>query len=189
MVNTKTVHTKRRAFILALIIVALAVGGWWLWQRTQPKKSPATYSSGKSQDNNTGVTSKKPAEHNLNTTSTKGQGGAIDNNGQSSSSALPPKSAWHVSSDGNITLQIPSSGDKLSSGDQIAGTAKVDKVQFMLIDDSVGLLAQGELKVVSGKFAGELRFGSQGHTGRLDVYYPDPSTGAEKSLVEIPIKF
>lgn len=186
MAKTKVVHTKTRAFIAALVLAGLLVGGWMLWHNTQPKKAPATYTNdSKGKD----TTSKAPAEHNINTTSTVGQGGAIDNNGNAGSGTLPPKSKWNVSNDGNITLQLPSSGDTLASGDRIVGLAKVDRIQFMLQDDSAGLLAQGELSVVNGKFAGELRFGSKGHTGRLDVYYPDPATGAEKSLLEIPVKF
>lgn len=176
----------RKKIIISVIVVVLLAVCFFLWHRTQPKKAPAIY-PGTSQQQ--GTTSKKATPHNANTpTSSVGQGGAVDSNG-SSSAALPPKADWNVSSDGNITLQLPSSGDHISSGAQIVGLAKVDKVHFMLIDDAVGLLAQGELKAVNGKFAGQLSFASKGQTGRLDVYFPDPATGAEKSLVEIPVKF
>jgi len=115
-------------------------------------------------------------------------GGVTDNNGQSNTS-LPPSSDWASSASGLITLQQPSASSSISSGDTISGQAQVSTVQFILIDNSVGLIAQGSLNVVDGKFAGILHFTAHASSGKLEVFTSNPSTGAEEDVIDINVNF
>ncbi|MGH7195069.1 MAG: hypothetical protein ACREJM_16270, partial [Candidatus Saccharimonadales bacterium] len=90
---------------------------------------------------------------------------------------------------GNITLQLPSPNSTIKTGDSITGLAKVSTVQFILTDNSVGMIAQGNLKVVNGKFSGTLQFTPHSSSGKLEVYYPNPTNGAEQDIVEINVNF
>lgn len=105
------------------------------------------------------------------------------------SSSIPPSSEWTSSSSGNITLQQPSANSVVKSGDAISGTAKVSSVQYILSDSSVGLIDQGTLGVDNGKFSGILQFKAQSSTGTLEVYYPNPSNGAEDDVITIGVSY
>lgn len=115
-------------------------------------------------------------------------GGVTDENGQSSSN-LPPSSDWLASSSGDITLQEPSANSTLINGQSIVGLAKVNEVNFALYDSSVGLIDQGSLNVVNGKFSGKMSFTPHASTGTLQVFYSNPVNGAEEDMVEINVNF
>jgi hypothetical protein len=113
-------------------------------------------------------------------------GGATDTNG--SASASSNASQWTVSKSGNITLKQPLPNTKLQPGDLISGSAKVDRVNFRLIDDRIGVISQGALSVVNGNFSGTLNFTSHASTGRLDVFSTD-SQGVELNEVQISVSY
>lgn len=121
-------------------------------------------------------------------TSTSTPGGVVDENGQSSGS-LPPQSDWTTSSSGTITLQEPTANATLTSGQSLVGLAKVNKVNFALYDSSTGLIDQGGLNVVNGKFSGDMNFTAHATTGILQVFYSNPTNGAEEDMVEINVNF
>jgi hypothetical protein len=62
-------------------------------------------------------------------------------------------------------------------------------VQFILTDNSVGLIAQGTLTVVNGKFSGMLQFTPHSNSGKLELYYPNAANGAEEDIIEIDVSF
>jgi len=166
--------------LAAIIVLVLA---WWLYQRHHEasiSKNPPpviTKDHGQSSGTKTQTTSPLP-----------GQGGAVDQQGQAT--APPPASSTPVSSaSGQNTLEQPSSGAKLSSGDTISGTAHVSNIQFRLTDDVTGVISQGSLNVVNGKYAGLLKFHTTGTAGRLDVFSLDPTTGAEANEVQVQVSF
>jgi hypothetical protein len=115
-------------------------------------------------------------------------GGVVDKSGQNSGT-LPPSSDWVSSASGDITLQQPSPNTTVQNGDIISGTANVSSVSFILTDNSVGLIDQGNLNVVNGKFSGLLEFQPHSSNGKLQVYYSDPANGSEKDIIEIDINF
>lgn len=121
-------------------------------------------------------------------TSTTNSGGVVDTNGQTIGT-LPPSSEWTSSSSGDITLQQPTNGSTIQSGDTISGLADTSTVSFILKDNSVGVIAQGSLNVVNGKFSGTLEFTPHANSGSLEVYYPNPSTGAEEDIINITVNF
>jgi hypothetical protein len=170
---------KKKLFLALLVIVLVAAGGFLYHQHHKPVH---TYPVPK------GTTS-KPTVHQVTTqNNSTGQGGVVDKNGQAAG-ALPPASKWTSSDSGTIILQLPSAGTTIKSGDSLVGLAKVDNVQFILKDDTVGLIAQGNLKVVDGKFSGVLQFTPHAGTGKLEIYYPDPQNGAEKDIIDIDVSF
>jgi hypothetical protein len=173
--------------LLGLLVIVIAVGGVLLWVRHHDKKNLNLATSKSSQNPVKGATS-KPTPHQATTTNSNptGQGGVVDKNGQTSGS-LPPSSQWVASASGNITLQQPSPNTTVKSGDTLSGLAKVSSVQFILTDNSVGLIAQGNLNVVNGKFSGTLQFTPHAGSGKLEVYYPNPANGAEEDIITIDV--
>ena len=130
----------------------------------------------------------KPGKQAPSTSNKPNNGGVTDNKGQTSGTA-PSQSKWTSSNSGNITLQQPYPGQTVKSGSVLSGTAKVSSVQFILVDNSVGQIAKGNLSVVNGKFSGVMNFTAHSKNGKLEVYYPDPNTGAEKDIINIDVNF
>lgn len=158
------------AWLIAAIIVVAAIVAYYLGS---PAPNTST-SSGSS------ATSKPRGS-----TEDIAQGGAVDNKG--SGVAKTPATEWASSESGLITLRSPLSGSLVKTGDTISGTAKVSTVQYRLVDDEAGVLAQGPLSVVDGKFSGRLSFGHQANSGKLDIFSYD-SNGAETNSISIKIK-
>ncbi len=135
------------------------------------------------------TSTKNNAQHKAVSNSSFSQGGAVDQKGASTSGdTATDSSLWITSTSGNITLQQPTASSVLNTGDTIRGTAKTDTVQYRLVDDSAGVIAQGSLSVVGGKFSGVLQFKAYSSTGALKVFTIDPSSGAEVNHADIKIK-
>jgi len=182
----KTKRSGAEKLLLGLLVIVVAVGTVLLWVRHHDKKNLNLAANNSSQTPVKGATS-KPTPHQATTTNNPtGQGGVVDKNGQTSGS-LPPSSQWVSSTSGNITLQQPSPNTTVKSGDTLSGLAKVSSVQFILTDSSVGLIAQGNLSVVNGKFSGTLQFTPHAGSGKLEVYYPNPANGAEEDIITIDV--
>ena len=187
----KKVKSSRKKYLLAtFVVVLLAIGIVAILEATnttyffntpttinEDKKSPVTASTS------------KPTAHQLPTTTDNTRSGGITDQHGQTGVALPPSSQWVSSSSGNVTLQQPSSNTVIKSGDTLSGLAKVSTVQFILVDDSVGQIAQGSLSVVNGKFSGILQFTPHASSGKLEVYYPNPTNGAEEDLIKINVGF
>ncbi len=113
------------------------------------------------------------------------QGTATDNQGGASAT---PESQWLVAKSGDITLKQPAANATLKDGAVISGSAKVSQVQYRLIDDQVGLLAQGSLKAVNGNFSGTLHFQPHSSGGRLDIFSYDASD-AEINEIQVIVRY
>ena len=177
----------RRNIVIKTILVLLAVGlvvvGYSHFHHSKvPANTTQTTSKLPTAQNNyqnSSSDSHTPASSSVN------QGGAIDEKGNAGSAATGGVS----SSSGLITLLSPQDGDTLASGATISGSAKVPTVQYRLVDDTAGVIAQGPLSVVNGKFAGKLQFTSRGRTGSFAVFSFDPQTGAEVNSIKIKVGF
>jgi cytoskeletal protein RodZ len=112
--------------------------------------------------------------------------GGTDTNGSTSSSTS--SNQWTISASGDITVKQPTANAKLQSGTVLSGSAKVPKVNFRLIDDSVGVISEGSFNVVNGNFSGTLNFTPQASTGRLDVFSTNDQ-GVELNEVQISVRF
>jgi hypothetical protein len=170
---------KLIVLIVLLCILAAALIYWLRHNshKTQPLPQPAK-----------GTTSKVTPHHEAPVNISNQQGGVIDQKGKVTDN-IPPSSSWVTSSSGNITLQQPTAGQVLRSGDTISGITKVSTVQFILKDNSVGVISQGTMNVVNGKFSGTLEFRPHSSKGELEVFYPSPSTGAEQDIINIDVNY
>lgn len=183
MVNKTNTSGRKRAFfaIFALLVVLAATAYWF---RGHAGNAVPTVQSTAAHG-----TPSKPTPHQTVPSPALPQGGGVvDNQGQAPTS-LPDQSLWLTSASGNITLQQPYNNDILSSGAPISGLAKVNDVQFILTDNRVGLIAQGNLTVVNGRFSGTLKFTAHSQHGKLEVYSPNPQTGAEENIISAQVNF
>jgi cytoskeletal protein RodZ len=176
--------TRRRKVIITsiILVVALAAAGVYYWQTHKTKRVETTSKSLTAQsDYHDG----KPRSSNPSSGSS--QGGAIDTHGSDAGSG--PTSAGVSSESGAITVQQPDENGVVLSGAILSGTTKgITTIQYRVIDDQVGVVAQGTLSAESGTFSGKLQFTPRAITGRLDVYSFN-AQGEEINNVQIPIRF
>ncbi|HUD10508.1 MAG TPA: hypothetical protein VMR28_02425 [Candidatus Saccharimonadales bacterium] len=189
-IRHKRSGTNKKKLLFGLLIIVLVIGAvaiYWHYHNKNLNLAANT-SSQTAPKGATSKASQQPTKQSTVTNTTTDKGGVIDQNGQATGS-LPPSSQWVSSTSGIITLQQPSPNTTVNSGDTLSGLAKVNDVQFILSDDSVGLIAQGNLTVVNGKFSGILQFTPHSNGGKLEVYYPNPTNGAEEDIIEIDVSF
>lgn len=178
-------HHKSNIYILFIVIVLIASGFVLTKFITKPGPkvavpSPAITSLPLNQSNNTSDKSSQPATNQV--VQTQG----VDQNGQKPSTVNSNKSLWTISQSGLITVESPYSNSKFSSGDSIYGLSTLDKVQYTLIDNQVGVISQGFINVVNGSFSSKVSFQKYASSGRLDVF-STTGTGKEENIVEIPV--
>lgn len=148
----------------------------------------------KSTSDNTKTTSTEPSaqsdftngKERETTQTTKEEGTVTDSNGVIPTVA--PKAEWSSSTDGVISVYSPAQNSILSNGQILSGESTANTVSFRLIDNISGLIAQGKIGVVNGKFSGIFNFETTGAEGRLDVFIAD-ANGIESSIIEIPVRF
>src|SRR5579864_1637927 len=129
----KTKNPKNLVLVALAVLLIVGAGAWLLKRHYTSKKAPPITATTSSPAN-------QPTESTTGPTSTKATpGGVVDKNGQTTG-ALPPASQWTTSASGNITLQQPTAGSLVQTGDTLSGLAKVATVQFILTDNSVGLI-------------------------------------------------
>jgi hypothetical protein len=188
---TKTPTPKkgitRRTAVIVVIVLLVATGGGVYWWHHKPAAQVVTKAgnfSGTStpaNSSNTPAPKKQPTDNAGRTVS-----GGTDTNGQTS--ANTNSSQWITSKSGDITVEQPIADATLQSGATLSGTAKISTVHFRLIDNAVGVISEGTLNVVNGKFSGSLNFTSHSSTGQLDVFSTD-ADGVEINEIQIAIKF
>jgi cytoskeletal protein RodZ len=183
--NKKTLK-KPYLIILAILAVALIAGGiWriWIYKPANEAIVTAGNPSPAAQPNSSAGT---PTPKQNESSNTRNIGGAADTGGTASSTTN--SSQWITSKSGVITVHQPLANSTVKSGDVLSGTAKVGTVNFRLIDNTVGVIAEGTLTVVNGKFSGTLSFATHSSSGRLDVYSTD-SNGIEQNEIQIAVNY
>jgi cytoskeletal protein RodZ len=180
----KKQQSYKKPFLMVLVLIVLIGGGLYVWHdHTKSLSAVPTKAIV------VGTPSKPIQQHQSQPSSTATtQGGVVDQNGKTTDT-LPASSDWISSANGDITVQQPTTNTTIQSGAILSGLANVSNVAFNLTDNSVGLIAQGTLAVVNGKFSGTLQFTPHAGTGTLQVYYPDPGTGAEQDVININVNF
>jgi hypothetical protein len=107
---------------------------------------------------------------------------------QGNSSTPTDSSDWISSGSGEIVVHSPNKNQVLNSGTELSGTSSLAQVSYRIIDNVSGVIAQGELGVVGGNFAGKINFTTSASEGRIDVFATHID-GSEFSNIEIPITF
>jgi len=170
------IKNKKLYFIIIIFALILCTGYFsFVFIRNQSiPTSSSEYSSG--------------GDRTQSSSNSSSQGGATDLGG-----ALPkdagssaPSSLGTSSSSGEIFLNMPISGATIKSGSAIAGTSYLGSIQYRLVDSSIGVLAQGDLNVVDGRFSGILHFTPQSTKGELVIFSYDPS-GSETNSIRIQL--
>ncbi len=186
----QTSRPKKMRWIIGItVLLVLLVGGgayWWHYLRTPATKQVVkvgTFSSNNKPANSEDVTTPKKSPT---TNTTQNISGGTDTNGQSA--ATTNSSQWITSTSGNITVEQPIANTTIKSGVILSGVAEVDTVHFRLIDNSVGVISEGTLNVVNGKFSGNLNFTPHASGGQLDVFSTAPD-GSELNEIEIAVNF
>lgn len=171
--------TKRTILVTAIVVVVVVVAGYF-WHRHTEK--PVAHTTSKQQSAQSNF--KSGGNHENSTNSGVTQGSATDNKGDKS---IAQSGAGVSSASGIVTVVSPAQNGTLASGDTVRGTATgVPQVQYRVIDNDVGVVAQGTLSVVNGTFSGTLQFRAHATMGRLDVYTLN-NQGQETNEVQMPI--
>ena len=175
------------ALLVVLVVTALEVTNVTHFFHTSPN-TKAIKTTGKplSQLKPNSSASQSPAKNPSTTSSSFGNGTAVDTHGQAVATTNP--SQWTTSVSGNITVKQPTANAKVQSGSVLSGSAKVSQVSYRLIDSNVGVIAQGTLSVVNDSFSGTLKFTPHSSTGRLDIFSTE-ANGAEINEVQITVAF
>lgn len=116
----------------------------------------------------------------------EGNGTVEDQNGASSGSSN--SSSWVSSPGGEITSHSPVPNSVIKTGAIISGTSTLPRVNFRLIDNVSGVIAEGSISVVGGNFSGKLNYNTSASEGRIDLYGAK-NDGTEYGNVEIPVRF
>ena len=188
--NTTSMQSSRRpkgkktGAILATVLVVLLVVACVLYYKKHHSNNAKTTSTAKTAQNDYNDGRERPT--NGGDTGTN-QGGATDNKGGTQTT---PGESSVTSDSGAITVKGLAKNDLLADGYDLHGTttADVSTVQFRVIDDTVGVVAQGSLSVVDGVFSGTLHFSPKASSGRVDVFSFD-SASSEINNIEIPVRF
>lgn len=172
--------SKRQIISIVLVIVVIAAAAYaWHWHAAKP----VTKTTSKQTSAQSNFTSGGKHESSADTGVT--QGGATDNHGDK---AAAPGETGASSASGVVTVVSPAQNGTLASGDTVRGSAtSSNQVQYRLIDDNVGVIAQGALSVTNGTFSGVLQFKSHATTGRLDIFTLNDQ-GQEINEVQLPVR-
>jgi cytoskeletal protein RodZ len=177
----KTNMAKRKLLLSLVIVAAVLTGVIWKLNHHPLASTAKTTSKAPTAQNNYSAGTPRPSS----ASTGNSQGGVVDTKGRdvnaSDSQPAPPSSAA-------ITLTSPTTGATVMPGDTVSGKASVSAVMFRLIDNDAGVIAQGQMTVVDGKFSGTLRFQPKSSTGQLDIYSTN-SLGAEENEIQIPVQF
>lgn len=185
MKKQKKFNNKYRLLILVVALITLSGIGFLILKND---KNPAqsedktTSTAPSAQEDFTGGGDRPVAS----TPEDKGTASVSDTQGQQSTA--PDKSQWSSSSTGEITVYTPSKDKLLVSGDVISGESTLSIINYRIIDNVSGMISQGQLSVVNGKFSGTVSFTTTATGGRLDIYGATDS-GKEFGNVEIPVRF
>jgi hypothetical protein len=179
----KNMMLRKKILLITALVLLLALGAFGYGYFKHAHRFDNVVTTSKAPTAQAGYSQGDDRQSNSNNGVT--QGGAVDTGGQN----VPTETAGITSTSGAITVKQPAEGEALAVNSVISGvTNGVSTVQYRLIDDKAGVIAEGALKVVSGAFSGSLQFSSHSSSGRLDIFSYD-SLGDEKNSVEIPVTF
>ncbi len=188
MVNTKKSKNKKILAVCLVIAVGL-VAGVFLYKKNKDNQpvvdtsSKTTSTAPTAQSDFTGGNDRDPGN-----TDGEDDGSGIVEDANGDISNTPSRSGWTTSKSGEVTVYGPVSNGSLKSGDMLTGKTSAKTVNFRLIDDISGVISEGQLNVVSGKFSGKFNFKTRADQGRLDVFLTK-SDGTEYGNVELTVRF
>ena len=184
MVTRNKLSSKTKWLILLVVVVIVGLGLTYKLM-AKPADQVITQAGNPTPPGKNNQSVKEDTKKSL-SQSDRNIGGASDSNG--TAGAPTTSNQWIVSKSGNITVKQPLANNLVKPGFVLSGSAKVQPVQFRLIDDKSGVISQGTLNVVSGNFSGTINFTATSSSGRLDVFSVD-SQGVELNEVQIAVRY
>lgn len=177
-------HRKIKVLLPIVAVVIILCVGFLIYKMASSNEETTTPTTSNLPTAQSDYNSRtKPEPSNVNTP----EGTAADNGGEIVN--VSPENQWTTSKSGLLTLYQPTKAAKLTPGATISGKTEVQQVSYRLVDNSVGVIAQGSLKVVGGNFSGSLQFSARGNGGTLEVFTVDPTTDREINGVTIDVQF
>lgn len=192
MMKNNTHKKTKIKIVIAIAVAVLAVGGILAATNNLPFLSKDNQQSEENAktSSQTKTAQEDYSDGNERSTDTvdqsqKGSGGITDNGGTSSA---PQNATPITSATGEISVLSPQANATISSGQEISGTSSLPSVTYRIMDDISGVIATGELRVVNGKFSGNINFNTSATGGRID-FYATRANGIEYSNVEVSVRF
>lgn len=185
---SKKPFLRQRKMIVFIFILALFILGIFIYMKSENNKNIIS-------DKESKTTSALPTaqedfqdgdDRTPNGNANRQEAVVRDNNG--AIDGVPPSSSWLTSSSGIITSYSPSKSSLVRNGSAISGKSTTSVINFRLIDNVSGVIAQGQLAVVNGSYSGTLDFTTTASEGRLDIFNTQPD-GVEENNIEIPVRF
>ena len=187
MAKRKKNNSNKQIILAVATTAALAVGGYFLYlkitRKSESKIGDKTTSTAPSAQGNFTNGSDRPIA-----TTPENKGNAVFADTQGQIAVTPDKTLWSTSKTGEITVYLPSKDKLLINGDSLSGISTLTIVYYRVIDDVSGMISQGQLAVVNGKFSGAISFSTTATKGRIDVYGATDS-GKELGNIEVPVRF
>lgn len=189
MVKRKKNNRSKIILLAVVLVLLMSVAGYFIYKRSVNNSEVVT------EVRTTSTAPSAQADYTTNTNdnrtpakndSEKGSAVVVDNQGQQTTT--PDQAQWTTSETGQITVYEPAKNQIATKGTIVSGVSSLPVVYYRVIDDVSGMIAQGQLSVVGGKFSGTLSFATTASNGRIDVYGADDS-GKELSSVELQIRF
>lgn len=189
-------HSRKRKIFLSLgLILLLAFLTLMILEKTHTTdliKMPGNTKI-TAKDKPAQTTSKEPSAQSTfsngqprsTTTTNKTEGIVTDKHGTIPST--PDESLWSKSANGSLVVYSPTQNTTLTSGQSISGSSTSNRVSFRLMDNITGVISQGSISVVNGKFSGTFNFSSKATEGRVDFFTATPD-GVESNNVSIPVR-
>jgi len=159
---------KHKKLLVIGLIILICIAGIAFW-----------YMAIRNKNTNQNTVSHTPVSN------TASNSGIIDNQGHTS----VPNTNPAKSSSAAIILDSPVEGSKIVNGTIISGEATVSAVNYRIKDDARGVIGQGVLDVVNGKFSGTLSVHAYGSSGTFEVYSTNPATGSEENNIKIQVTY
>lgn len=184
---SRNLNISKKWFLIGLAVFIVIVG-LFVYQTLKPSQVVSQPTPKATIDKLPSQPAVNNGEKELAKPGSKNQGTSTDNNGVSSGSEANASGQWTKSESGLITVKQPGPNSTIKNGAEVSGSASVSKVQYRLTDDQVGVISQGFINVVDGKFSASISFSSRANSGRLDVFSSNQA-GAEINEVQIPVKF
>lgn len=185
-------RNKKRLILLGVLVLLASLTAWLLIPNSS--RDRFLNESAEEATDNAQTTSTTPTAQSDYTSGNdrpvsnqdKNEGLVVDNHGNVGN--VPSEDQWTSSNSGQITVYFPAQNALLADGDSLSGSSSLSEISFRLIDSVSGLIAQGQITVVNGKFSGTFDFNTSANEGRLDVFGV-ASDGTEFSEIEIPVRF
>ena len=181
--SLKTTSTRKSKlkwlFIIVAVLAVLGAGGGfgYKWYQDSKAEDPvaAQDQQDSTQDEEVGVQDNQTATPTPSVSA-------------SPISSVPEQEQRAASSTG-ITITSPSSGATVKSGTKLEGTAPTSytKVSYRIQSDERGLVGQGELNVVKGKYSGTIGSGGASGNGYIEVFVIDAS-GNEAKHTKVTVR-